>query len=280
MYVFQHGVGVVHRDLKAENVFFSTPTQIKLGDFGFSTLTTPTKHLETFCGSPPYAAPELFQSESYIGSCVDIWAMGVMLYFMMSGNMPFRGESVHEIKQKVVVGTYHMPGNISKPCQALIAGMLEYKAKNRYNMEQIANSEWVLADNGEYRIQSREGGGATVPASQSKVLQNMYQQNREDLDKTVLQAMKEFGVPSQDIGDQLTNEPRHPAAGIYRILLHRKLTNEKEGSDKGGTGDNGEGESGRQGSMKVTGWSFNKMLLWNTCPISQQKHKSKFCTIL
>ena len=253
-------MGVVHRDLKAENVFFSTPTQIKLGDFGFSTLTTSTKHLETFCGSPPYAAPELFQSESYIGSCVDIWAMGVMLYFMMSGNMPFRGESVHEIKQKVVVGTYHMPGNISKPCQTLIAGMLEYKAKNRYNMEQIANSEWVLADSGEYRIQSREGGGTTVPASQSKVLQNVYQQNREDLDKTVLQAMKEFGVPSQDIGDQLTNE--------------------EEGSDKGGTGDNGEGESGRQGSMKVAGWSFNKMLLWNTCSSSQQKHKSKFCTIL
>lgn len=66
---------------------------VKLGDFGFSTQVTGNLHyLNTFCGSPPYASPELFNDDSYIGGPVDIWAMGVLLYFILIGNMPFSGK--------------------------------------------------------------------------------------------------------------------------------------------------------------------------------------------
>jgi len=96
----QHKKGVIHRDLKAENVFFVSTTQIKVGDFGFS-IQSSGELLDTFCGSPPYAAPELFSEESYSGSLVDVWALGILLYFMLTGNMPFRAETVPQLKEKI-----------------------------------------------------------------------------------------------------------------------------------------------------------------------------------
>ena len=58
--------------------------------------------LDTYCGSPPYAAPELFADNCYQGELVDIWAMGVMLYYMLSGVMPFRGETIPQLKARKV----------------------------------------------------------------------------------------------------------------------------------------------------------------------------------
>jgi serine/threonine-protein kinase NIM1 len=71
---------------------------VKLGDFGFSCKVDSGMMLNTFCGSPPYAAPELFQDQSYNGAMVDIWALGVLLYFMLVGVTPFRGETVQLLK--------------------------------------------------------------------------------------------------------------------------------------------------------------------------------------
>ena len=72
----QHSKNIIHRDLKADNIFFSSPGVVKLGDFGFGTSAAPTQMLTTFCGSIQYAAPELLTGEScYVGGYVDIWAL-------------------------------------------------------------------------------------------------------------------------------------------------------------------------------------------------------------
>ena len=129
-FFFQHSKGVVHRDIKGENIFFIKENFLKLGDFGFSTFTDKNQMLTTFCGSPPYAAPELYRDESYSGFSVDLWAMGVLLFFIVTGLMPFRGENLGKLRKSILNGFYSIPGHVSNECEELIR-MLIFMLKNR-----------------------------------------------------------------------------------------------------------------------------------------------------
>ena len=95
-----HSQGVVHRDLKAENLLLDSEGSIKLADFGFSNYFEEESLLSTFCGSPPYAAPELFEGKQYVGSKVDIWSLGVVLYVLVSGTLPFDGSTLSELRDR------------------------------------------------------------------------------------------------------------------------------------------------------------------------------------
>ncbi|KAG4072994.1 hypothetical protein HA402_009413 [Bradysia odoriphaga] len=140
-----HSLGFVHRDIKAENVLMVTEDRIKLADFGFSTqlINGAQQHLDTFCGSPPYAAPELFSDDHYIGGPVDVWALGVLVYFMIVGNMPFRAPTVPALRTAVLSGDFSLPSHLSLPCIRLIQRILVHTPSRRPTIDQLIASQWV-----------------------------------------------------------------------------------------------------------------------------------------
>lgn len=71
------------------------------------------QRLDTFCGSPPYAAPELFSDDHYLGGPVDVWALGVLVYFMVVGNMPFRAPTVPALRSAVLRGDFSLSTHLS-----------------------------------------------------------------------------------------------------------------------------------------------------------------------
>ncbi|ETE69248.1 MAP/microtubule affinity-regulating kinase 3 [Ophiophagus hannah] len=102
-----HQKHIVHRDLKAENLLLDADMNIKIADFGFSNEFTVGNKLDTFCGSPPYAAPELFQGKKYDGPEVDVWSLGVILYTLVSGSLPFDGQNLKQIMKDRWINAGH-----------------------------------------------------------------------------------------------------------------------------------------------------------------------------
>ena len=104
-----HKNNVVHRDLKIENILISTSGNIKIIDFGLSNLYDPTAHLDTFCGSLYFAAPELLNARVYTGPEVDVWSFGVVLYVLVCGKVPFDDQSMPALHAKIKRGLVEYP---------------------------------------------------------------------------------------------------------------------------------------------------------------------------
>lgn len=142
---YLHDHYIVHRDLKAENLLLTDNYKvIKIADFGFANYYRQGKHLSTWCGSPPYAAPELFRGLQYVGPPVDIWSLGVILYVSVCGSLPFDGHNLVYLKSRVLSGKYRIPYFMSTECESLIRGMLRLDPDRRYSIRQIRTHTWTM----------------------------------------------------------------------------------------------------------------------------------------
>ncbi|XP_053157027.1 maternal embryonic leucine zipper kinase [Hemicordylus capensis] len=143
---YVHSQGYAHRDLKPENLLIDGEHNLKLIDFG---LCAKPKggldyHLSTCCGSPAYAAPELIQGKAYIGSEADIWSMGILLYALLCGFLPFDDENVMALYRKTVRGIYEIPKWLSPGSVLLLHQMLQVDPKKRIMVKHLLNHPWLV----------------------------------------------------------------------------------------------------------------------------------------
>ncbi|XP_064642595.1 testis-specific serine/threonine-protein kinase 3-like [Lineus longissimus] len=137
-----HEAKVVHRDIKLDNILLDEDNNVKLADFGFARLQYSYELSKTFCGSYAYAAPEILDGEDYDGKLADVWSLGVCLYGMLHGRVPFHEEDVDILRQSMD-GEIHFNAGVTKECSDLIRSMLRVDRSQRVSLADIVASPWM-----------------------------------------------------------------------------------------------------------------------------------------
>uniref|UniRef100_A0A4W4FGT5 Maternal embryonic leucine zipper kinase n=1 Tax=Electrophorus electricus TaxID=8005 RepID=A0A4W4FGT5_ELEEL len=143
---YVHSQGYAHRDLKPENLLIDEGHNLKLIDFGLCARPKGGLGYElmTCCGSPAYAAPELIQGKAYIGSEADVWSMGVLLYALLCGYLPFDDDNCMVLYRKITSGHYKNPHWLSPGSILLLNQMMQVEPKRRLTVRQLLDHPWVM----------------------------------------------------------------------------------------------------------------------------------------
>lgn len=139
---YLHRLNISHRDLKPENLLLDENKTIKIVDFGLSNLMEEGKLLKTPCGSPCYAAPEMISGKRYSGDISDLWSVGIILYVMLCGFLPFDDENNKSLYKKILSGNYEIPPHVSDKARDLIKKLLTIEPSKRINIKQIKEHSW------------------------------------------------------------------------------------------------------------------------------------------
>ncbi|XP_055065119.1 serine/threonine-protein kinase BRSK2 isoform X4 [Misgurnus anguillicaudatus] len=211
---FCHSHSICHRDLKPENLLLDEKNNIRIADFGMASLQVGDSLLETSCGSPHYACPEVIRGEKYDGRKADVWSCGVILFALLVGALPFDDDNLRNLLEKVKLGVFHMPHFIPPDCQNLLRGMIEVDATKRFTLEQIQKHTWYI-------------GGKNEPEPEQPVPRKVAIRmlpSTEDIDPDVLESMHSLGCfrDKNKLMKDLLSDDDNQEKMIYFLLLDRK----------------------------------------------------------
>ncbi|CAD8187525.1 unnamed protein product [Paramecium pentaurelia] len=149
LYIFQqlanaikylHSKNIAHRDIKMENILLLSDNYVKLIDFGFSICIQDNQKVNVFCGTPSYMSPELVSKVPHNPLCSDIWSLGILLYRMILGEYPFKGQNDKELYRAIQQNKVKLPNDMNQNIVNLINGCLEKTINQRLTIEQILNN--------------------------------------------------------------------------------------------------------------------------------------------
>ncbi|XP_013403209.1 serine/threonine-protein kinase BRSK2 isoform X6 [Lingula anatina] len=215
---FCHSHSICHRDLKPENLLLDDKNNIRVADFGMASLQVEGSMLETSCGSPHYACPEVIRGEKYDGRRADVWSCGVILYALLVGALPFDDDNLRNLLEKVKKGVFHIPHFVPPDCQHLLRSMIDVDPVKRIQLDKITRHPWVVAG-------SKSDVELELPMKE--VVQTAVIPSEDDIDPDVLATMTSLQCfkDKPRLMRELFSPQHNTEKVIYFLLLDRKLRN-------------------------------------------------------
>ncbi|XP_072036004.1 uncharacterized protein [Amphiura filiformis] len=200
-----HRVDIIHRDIKVENFLLDEDMNLKVIDFGLSNILGPDGLLSTQCGSPAYAAPEIFCNSSY-GPAVDVWSIGVNMYAMLTGELPFVVDppnNMTKLHARILQGC-NIPVHLTKDCQDLLGKLMTIGERERITIHGIMKHPWI----------NRGYSHHLKPSTNTGKLQDTI-----NVDEHILSSMKDCGYNEDDVKETvLANKPLSENASYYLMI--------------------------------------------------------------
>ncbi|XP_048193488.1 sperm motility kinase 2B-like [Perognathus longimembris pacificus] len=198
-----HDNGIAHRDLKAENILLDSRGTAKLCDFGLSTRFSPGEELYRECGTLAYLAPEMLKHQRYQGPKVDVWSLGVLLYYMVMGDVPYKGRSWVVLKAQVLAGKFKIRKCFSPELRGLLAYMMTANPNQRPSVWQVMRHPWFRHHE------------ATLPSASQTV--------QKQPDPAILQIMSTYlGFAPGEVRAALSGRTFNAAMATFQILQEQQ----------------------------------------------------------
>ncbi len=232
---YLHHKGIAHRDVKLDNILIEDSTNmIKIIDFGFAAFCNDSQKHKIFCGTPSYMAPELVRKHEYDGREVDMWALGVLLYALLAGTFPFRGQNEKDLYSKIMRANFKFPEMMSRDARQIIQKLICVDSRKRYKASDLIREPWIKCKDlplsiyetagGLFRASSVDHRSSSLPSSSKHPMKaDSFNRNLSKLHLDAVENLKSMGFTSKAIEDSMKTHSNAPGSFAMGIVQHNQI---------------------------------------------------------
>lgn len=210
---YVHDMSCVHRDLKLENILLDKNANVKLVDFGFTReYEGKMSYLQTFCGTVCYSAPEMIKGEKYAGEKVDVWSLGIILFALLMGELPFDDDDDRVTKHKILSEEPKYSDSLPQDAKALLSQLLSKRPLHRPSLSDILMNPFLSEH---------------APQQQAVLKLSRPPPFTTELEKMTLERMRSAGVNIDKVIEHVLGQRCDSLAGWWALLMEKEERKEK-----------------------------------------------------